>query len=179
MTWTAPMTAVSNDPVTAANWNTHVRDNLLETEAAKATGTSKHFVATGVNAITTRTTTDAVVTNTQSTTSTSYTDLATPGPSVSVTTDTTAIVWFSAESENTIGGALQKFSVAVSGATTVAASDDWAVVLDGLYDLSPCRRGSAHRFTGLTAGVNTFTMKYAAGSNTASFGKREIIVMPF
>lgn len=179
MTWTAPMTATLNGTVTAANWNTHVRDNLLETEAAKASLAARHFVAAGANSIVERTISNSVVAGFQSTTSTSYTDLGTPGPSVSSTTGTEAIVWFSAEVESSTPNALQKFSVAVSGATTVAASDDWAVTLDGTDDLSPSRRMGAHRFTGLTGGINTFTMKYAAGSNTATFGNRELIVMPF
>lgn len=37
MAWTAPMTASANGTLTAAQFNTHVRDNLLETETAKAT----------------------------------------------------------------------------------------------------------------------------------------------
>lgn len=173
------MTATLNTAISAANWNTHIRDNLLETEAAKASLVNRHFVATGTNAIVQRTITNGWVTGFQSTTSTSYTDLSTPGPSVSSTTGTEAIVWFSAEVESSTVNAIQKFSVAVTGATTVAASDDWAVTLDGTDELSPSRRMSMHRFTGLTAGVNVFTMKYAAGSNTATFGSRELIVMPF
>ena len=34
MAWTAPMTAVSGSVLTAAQWNTNVRDNLLETAPA-------------------------------------------------------------------------------------------------------------------------------------------------
>lgn len=173
------MTAVSSTAIAAANWNTHVRDNLLETEAAKATDLGLHFIATGANAIATRTTSNSWITTSQSTASTSYADLATPGPSVSSTTGATAIVWFSAEASTNVTSSLQKFSVEVSGASSVAASDDWAVILDGIYDSSPCRRMSMHRFTGLTPGLNTFKMKYAAGSNTATFGRRELIVMPF
>lgn len=173
------MTAVSSTTITAANWNTHVRDNLLETEAAKVTSLGRHLISGGANTIVERTPSSAFITTTQSTASTSYADLSSPGPSVSSTTGTTAIVWFAAEASTNVSSSLQKFSVEVSGATTVAASDDWAVTLDGIYDSSPCRRGVCHRFTGLNAGVNTFKMKYAAGSNTASFGKRELIVMPF
>ena len=51
MAWTAPMTAVANAVFTAAQFNTHVRDNLLETAPAKATTTGGYFVATGTNTI--------------------------------------------------------------------------------------------------------------------------------
>ncbi len=173
------MTAGLNATITAAQWNTHVRDNLLETEAAKAANDGGYFVATAANAIVQRQAGSQFVLTRESTTSTSYTDLSTSGPAVTVTSGTTALVWISAELDTNTVDALTKFSYAVSGASTVAASDDWGVWTDGQYDGSATRKGVCHRHTGLTAGSNTFTMKYAAGSNTASFAKREIIVMPF
>jgi hypothetical protein len=51
MAWTAPGTAVGNTLLTAAFWNTHVRDNLLETAPAKATAAGQLFQATAPNAI--------------------------------------------------------------------------------------------------------------------------------
>jgi hypothetical protein len=39
--------------------------------------------------------------------------------------------------------------------------------------------GGFHRFTGLTAGNNTFTMKYRVSANTGIFGYRAIQVMGF
>jgi hypothetical protein len=179
MSWTAPLTAVPNATITAAEWNAHVRDNLAETCASKASAANEYFVTTAANAIATRSISSARVDSYQTTTSASYADLATPGPSVSVNSGTSAIVWFSAEAYDVGIDVAHKFSVAVSGATTLAASDDWCVLLGGIDDDSPCRRGVAHRFTGLTSGVNTFTMKYATASNTATFALREIIAMPF
>lgn len=50
MAWTAPRTWVADEIVTAALMNTHLRDNLLETAAAKVTTAGDIFQATGANA---------------------------------------------------------------------------------------------------------------------------------
>ncbi|MYV58048.1 hypothetical protein [Streptomyces sp. SID3212] len=172
------MTAVATNAITAAQWNAQIRDNFAETEAAKAVGAAAYLVATGSNALTSRTLRTGENMVSESTSSTSYADLGTPGPAVTVTTGTQAIVFIAGEAQNNTDNSVHKFSVAVSGATTTAASDDWAVIIDGNYSVSPVRRASAHRFT-LTGGSNTFTMKYAVGSGIGTFGKRQIAVLPF
>jgi hypothetical protein len=173
------MTAVATNAITAAQWNAQIRDNFAETEGAKASGVATYLVATGTNSLASRGLRTAENAAGESTSSTSYADLGTPGPAVTVTTGTQAIVFITAEAQNNTANAVHKFSVAVSGATTVAASDDWAVSLDGNYSASPVRRTSAHKFTGLTSGSNTFTMKYAVGSGIGTFGKRQLVVLPF
>lgn len=172
------MTAVATNAITAAQWNAQIRDNFAETEGAKATGTAAYLVATGANALISRTMRTGDSSAVESTSSTSYTDLGTPGPSVTVTTGTSAIVFITAEAQTNTANSSHKFTFEVSGATTIAASDDWAVILDGNYDLSPVRRSSAHRVT-LTGGSNVFKMKYAVGSGVGTFGKRQIAVLPF
>lgn len=186
MAWSPPMTAVSNAVFTAAQFNAHVRDNLLETEPAKATGVDKYFVTTGANAIATREPDTAVVNTMQTTTSTSYTNLSTVGPQVTVTTGTAALVLYSAGMANTSADTQMAVSVAVSGATTVAESDTWAIITDGVAAWGnpnePAdqhnRRGCVKLFTGLTAGSNTFTMKYKVSGGTGRFRYRELIVYP-
>lgn len=186
MAWTAPMTAVSNATFTAAQFNTHIRDNLLETEPAKATTLDSYFVTTGANAIAQRAPGSHVVNTMQTTTSTSYTNLATTGPVVSITTGTAALVLFSAGMANTVLNNSMWVSVAVSGATTVAESDGWAILTDGMAAWGnpnePAdqhnRRGSVKLFTGLNAGTNTFTMKYKVGGGTGRFRYRELVVYP-
>jgi len=71
-------------------------------------------------------------------------------------------------------------SFAVSGATTIAADDKWAIYMSGVTANNSNRWGVARLVTGLTAGSNTFTMKYAAGVTgaTGTFRKREIVVLP-
>lgn len=51
MAWTAPLTAALNGTLTAAQFNTHVRDNLLETEAAKATAAITETPVTTVTTV--------------------------------------------------------------------------------------------------------------------------------
>lgn len=178
MAWTAPMTAVANSTFTAAQFNANVRDNLNETAPAKATAASQIPVSTGINAITMRSPTSARVDTTQSTTSTSYTNLATPGPAVTVETGPMALVWFAAKISNDTSNSLTKCSVAVTGATSISANDQWMLSTDGHTGDNFNRHSMAHLFTGLTPGNNTFTIRYAVGSNTGSFRLREILVLP-
>jgi hypothetical protein len=92
-------------------------------------------------------------------------------PTVTLVTGTSALVTFSARMTNATGGAQTFLSVAVSGAGTVAASDDWCVKFD--YTADP---GGDVTYTmstiigGLTAGTNTFALNYrCSGTMTASF----------
>ena len=115
----------------------------------------------------------------QSTTSTSYTDLATVGPSITATTGTTALVTFTVTADaTTIGGDQGYASVAVSGASTVAANDDWSTVtrLGGNF----VTMSRTYGFTGLTAGSNVFTLKYKNGAgSTVRFANRGLVVWGF
>lgn len=116
----------------------------------------------------------AAVATSETTTSTTYTDLATAGPAVTVTTGTKALVIVSC----TMGGAtgLMFMASAVSGATTNAAADDRGLALDAV---SAHRSGSSfvYLFSGLTAGANTFTAKYRVVAGTGTFYNRRIDVV--
>ena len=105
----------------------------------------------------------------QSTSSSSYTDLATV-TSVTVTTGTKALVIVSASAE-AYGGFYTYVSFAVSGATTIAAADEWALYNYSSSGDDKSKASNAHLVTGLTAGSNTFTMKF----RTDSGGNREFI----
>lgn len=179
MAWTAPLTAVFNVVLTSAQWNTHIRDNSNETMPGKATTAGRWFVATGANAIAERAIDEAEVITSQTTTSTSYTDLATSGPAVTVTTGTQALVLFSSRLQSNTDNAEVWASVAVSGATTVAANDEWAMLLDGAETNNANTWGMMRQFTGLIAGSNTFTMKYKVNAGTGTFENRRICVVPF
>jgi hypothetical protein len=115
------------------------------------------------------------------TTSTSYTNLSTT-VSVSAVTGTAALVNFAAVmGSNSADGIAGFTSVAVSGATTVAASDNWAIRVDE-DSVQYAKVGMSHLFTGLTPGLNTFTLQSKAGSAPGGTGiavnNREIIVQP-
>jgi hypothetical protein len=116
----------------------------------------------------------ATVATSQTTTSTSYTDLATAGPAVTVTTGTKALVSISAAFVNSTTNQAW-FSFAVSGATTVAASDTFGALLTSTGYFAFSR---TFMLTGLSPGSNTFTMKYRdAAVGTATFENRNIIVI--
>lgn len=179
MAWTTPATAVANATLPAATWNATVRDNLNATAVALASTASQYFVATGVNALAPRLLQTATVATSQTTASSSYVDLATVGPTVTVTTGTIAVAFFCAAVSNSGTSSATDVSVAVSGATSVAASDAWRTVLDGVAGGNVNRSVGMHCFTGLIAGSNTFTMKYKTGSGTGTFANRELIVFPY
>jgi hypothetical protein len=116
----------------------------------------------------------ATVATSQTTTSTSYTDLTTTGPAVTLTTGTRVLVTLSSIIFNT-GVNNSWMAVAVSGATTLAADDARAIVVTGTTGLSASR---TFELTGLTAGSNTFTAKYKVTGGTGTFQNRDIVVIP-
>jgi hypothetical protein len=114
----------------------------------------------------------AVATN-QGTTSTSYTDLATAGPAVTLTTGTKALIAITTSQEASLAGYNTYTGFAVSGATTIAADDTRGTRLKTGAQVS-----TVYLLTTLTAGSNTFTLKYKAESgSTANFLNREIAVI--
>lgn len=124
----------------------------------------------------------AQVLTTETTTTTTYTDLTTSGPAVTVTTGTTALVSVSAQMATGTAGDGAAMSFAVSGATVVAASDNFGAVISGSGSVAnltvQCSNGMYY-ITGLTAGSNTFTAKYrAVTGGTATFLRRNIAVIP-
>jgi hypothetical protein len=178
LAWSAPMTATANTAFTAAQFNQHVRDNLLETAPGKATTAGGYFVATGANAIAERTVQSDFVLQTDSTASTSYVDLANNGPTVTVTTGATALVHLSCSMSilATNGAALVAFDV--SGATTIAPDDTRAILMDGVAGQNFNKQGLTCHVKNLNPGLNIFTMKYRVGSSTGTFKNRELVVQP-
>lgn len=176
MAWTAPMTA-SAGAFTAAQFNANIRDNFAVTFPGAGSLGADHWVATGTNTFIQRQLGYVEVLTSETTASTSYTDLATTA-SVSRITGTRALVVFACQMGSSVPAATYA-SVAVSSATTVAAADDWAMMLSGLTAGRNINMIRAHLFTGLTPGSNVFTMKYKVASGTGTFLRRRISVMPF
>ena len=158
MSWTAPMTAVAGSVFTAAQFNTHIRDNLLTTAPAIATTAGRHFAATGLNSIAERASVSDFIGTTETTSSGAYTDLATVGPTVTVTTGIQAWVFTSSFANNNTDSTSVSFAHEISGASTSAANDNHR----GLY----VREGASGGTTGgrlTTVNLRSLT----AGSNTA------------
>lgn len=188
MAWTTPLTATANSTLTAAQYNTYCRDNFLMMEPALATGTI-YAQATmclfmtdtaAANSVIERPVGHYHVERSQTTTSTTYTDLATFGPSVQLTTGPAALVWFSAQMSNSTANAQVSVSVEVSGATTIAAgANEYELVSDGHTAANDNKKMMFKHFTTLTSGSNVFTMKYKVGSGTGTFHNRQLAVWAF
>jgi hypothetical protein len=87
------------------------------------------------------------------------------------------IVTSSETNSGSSGGAFMGF--AVSGSTTVAASDAQAFSFVNGGNQAQVIQGSGTFYvSGLTAGSNTFTAKYRATVGTATFANRSITVIP-
>lgn len=172
------MTAVSNTVFTAAQFNTHVRDNLNETAPAKATTAGTMFIASGTNSIAERVPSTAAVTTSETTGGTGYGALATPGPAVTVTTGTKAIVMVTSLVQNSTIGQNSYASYAVSGASAISATDDRSVLITAAAANQTLRASAVYMETALTAGSNTFTMQYRVTGGTGSFQNRRITVIP-
>jgi hypothetical protein len=172
------LTAVSNAAFTAAQYNASDRDNMLITPAALATAAGQLWVSTAANAGAMRTPGFGHVSAQQSTTSGSFVDLTTVGPTVTSTTGTSVITSHGASSENSVNGGGANMSFAISGATTVAP--DVSRMYRSDAQAADTFRGTTTHFTpGLTAGSNTFTAKYSIGSGgTATFSERHLLVIP-
>ncbi len=176
MAWSAPMTAVSNSVFTAAQFNTFIRDNLNETAPAKATTSGAHFAVSGTNSIAERVSTTANVLVAETTTSTTFADLATVGPAVTVETGPAALVLVHGSVENT-GAGSSRMAYEVSGTSSIAPADNRGIGTFGVAGSGVVASGVALH-TDLTPGSNTFTAKYRVASGTGTFQSRRIVVFP-
>lgn len=185
MAWTAPMTAVANDIFTAAQFNTNIRDNFLETSPAKATTIGSFFVGTGTNSIaeripaTIQAGTPGVDETTTSTTFTSTLSAST-GPAVTVTTGTNALVVVTSQLSNDTLNQNSYVGYAVSGATTIASGDDKALVVQCDVANHILRASHVTMESALTPGSNTFTLQYrSTAASTGKYRVRSLTVIPF
>jgi len=178
MAYSTPLTAVTNATMTAAQWNASVRDNILESPAAKATTAGSYFATTSSNVIAERIIQHVSVSTQETTTSTAYTNLTTTGPVAVATTGPRAVVSLSCQLSNSTVGGESYMGVDLSGSTTLAADDNTAVfhtsATSGAY--VQC---SYVIMIGPTAGTTTFTAKYRVSAGTGTFQRRRITVLPF
>ena len=144
---------------------------LLTADSTQATGLKWAAAASG--GVTSAS--NFVVTE-ETTTSTSYTDLTT-SQSVTLTTGTKALVIISSGMYNTAANLYVNMTVAVSGASSVAASDDNCLRLGYMGAGVSHKAASMAALTGLTAGSNTFTAKFKTQSGTGGFNQRYLFVM--
>ena len=112
------------------------------------------------------------VTAAQSTSSTSYADLATVGPTVTVTIGANglALVTMKSRAYNTAIDFI-RIALVVSGANTIAAgTSPYLVEYKEANGANDTTLGATFLITGLTPGSTTFKIQYTVGSGTGTFG---------
>lgn len=157
MGWTNMKTWVS-ELFTAADVNTYLGANITDLHRR----TTLHW--------------EQVVTS-ESTTSTTYTNLATVGPAVTnveVGQSGRVLITLTSSLSHASGG-ICVMGYEFSGATTGSASDSFA-----LSGSSPAglRMSATYVQASLNPGMHTFTAKYRTNGGTATFAGRNIIVLP-
>ncbi len=192
MAWTSPMTFIPNTVLTAAQLNTHLRDNLLETGPAKSVGatTTGYFVAEGPYQIGRRIIHSNGSEEPQSTSSDAWTDLdfvygtGTPssvGPTVKILTGVNALVIIQCRVSKQINAPHKDtafMAAAIYGATEREPDELYAFKTSQYKD--GANAGSfAYMATDLNPGINIFRAKYKiSGTSTATFDDRRILVIP-
>lgn len=123
----------------------------------------------------------AIVATSESTASAVYTDLATVGPSVTLTVGPSGVIItiVSANAANTVGGVNCLCSAALSGSNTVAATDKQSAFCDSVGAGLTYRVGAVGVFSGLAGGSTTVTMKYKAVAGTATFLDRHLAAFTY
>lgn len=120
--------------------------------------------------------TQAFVTTSETTTSTSFTDLATTTDTTTVTIGANglALVTIGAFVANNSANS-STMSYDISGANTASAADAYSVHMVGATTV-----GASHTrlITGLTPGSTTFKLKYKVSGGTGTFQYRRIAVVP-
>lgn len=179
MAWTVPKTWTSSTTPTAAELNTYLRNNMLETAPAKATTPLSQFASTGANAIAQRNIKYDYIATAQTTSSTSFTNLSTVGPSVTVSTAGSCLVVWGAEVQIASNTDIARMSVECSGATSVAASDLRSILVGySAAGTNYAQVSQAVLFSSLNTGTHTFTCKYRMTSGTGTFTYRRLAVFP-
>lgn len=182
MAWTAPITWIDGAVLTAAQLNTNLRDNFLEQIPAKSTHNGGagggYFTIDSPHKLVERGFAHHEISTSQTTASTSYTDLATVGPTVSVVTGTRAWILYNAEVASATQGKHGRVTIEISGAT-VKAPDDGFSTIDFSDTNCFSTKGSWVYVDDLNPGLNIFTMKYAGTeANTVTFLNRRLHVFP-
>ena len=179
MAWTVPMTFADNNVLTAAQLNTHLRDNLLETAPAKATvNGGGWFINQGPYKLEERIIKSArAPSGFIDVTSTTYVGMPN-GPSVTVETGTDAIVLLACLIGNNTIDTTTNMSFAVTGDTEREPDDKHSVQTAGLAANTNAIYGATYYLSDLNPGVNVFTCKYKVSANLGRFNYRFIGVVP-
>lgn len=109
----------------------------------------------------------------QSTSSTSFADLATAGPTVTLTVGASGKVKLSFRAQANNTSATENYvGIVISGANTVAAAT--YIVIESSANKN-ASGDCVTLITGLSTGSTTFKMQYAVLAGTCTFEKRELL----
>jgi hypothetical protein len=110
---------------------------------------------------------------------TTYGDLATPGPAVTIVTGAAALVTITCQAYSTTNADRNYIGFAISGATTRVAVDTQALHIQTHTVAWPFQISAVYVATALTPGSNTFTLKYRQnGASVGNYSNRSITVIP-
>jgi len=157
-----------------------LRDNLLETEAAKASEAGQLLVTAGKNLIGMYKPVSSTVANTNATSSTTPVNLA-GGPSVTVTHSGAMLVLFSARGWISAGGTGPS-NIIRCGPSVDGESGAQALMGRAIYFTTNayCRYAGHVLHYNLTPGTSTVRLQYwtNGGGITGSFAQRNLTVIP-
>lgn len=178
------MTAASGTYITPAQFNVHVRDNLLETEAAGAQNATRFWAVDGPNRTSEHRIMESQVSATETTTSQEYTDLASYGPSVTVACNSLVLIFTACQVANSASNASYVSYEVASVDETIGFLNEpkasRAIIQDGGTGRHN-RMGSMAALSGLPGPADfKVAMKYRVSNSvsTGTFQKRRLNVMP-
>ena len=174
MTWST-LPAYSNGNALTAAELTAIKDNINESAPAKATTQGYWFISgSSANSINERAILQSTILTQETSTRTTYGNITTTGPTVTITTGTQAIISATAQMYSS-GGDNMYMSYEISGATTEASDDDRALSYQaGAGDQI---RATCTTLQTLTAGSNVFKAEYKTSASTGTWDDRRILVM--
>lgn len=122
----------------------------------------------------------AYVATSETTTSTSFTDLATTTDTVTVTVGASGVALVILYSSITCPGYFGAMGYAASGANTVAATTTKSLIVDDAAATTALGASATFLEVGLSPGSTTFKAKYCSGNSSATqtFVNRRISVVP-
>ena len=181
MAWTAPFTAVTGNVFTAAQWNQYARDNLnvMETTAALTAG-GLLCTFNAANTMIQRNPAVQMISPYETTATTTYTTLTTPGPAITVTHGVVVFISVGCLARNDTAGLGARMTFALTGSNTAAASDADAFYMESGNAGDTFSGTWTTIRTGLTSGTTTLTANYrAVGGGNATFAHRLLVAIPF
>lgn len=175
MAWLTPPTFTSGNILTAAQMGILTGD-LNETAVAKAAFTGEYFVADGANVLGARRVQSDSLDSIASTGSTTY--VHSSMPTVSVTCNSTALVFLFSYVNNNTNSQAAFYAFQVTGTTTATANDNTALQAGRFTSDFAVVASSVIHKTGLTAGSgNVFTAGVRVTGGTGTWDHRRIAVL--